>query len=63
MPDRLDLLMTVYSRPTVDQALCEAMKDYINFIEPTATAKLEAIAAVARADAAKAMPERNDYDG
>jgi len=55
MPNRVKLLMAVYSRPTPDQALCEAMKDYINFIEPTAAATVEAIAAVARADADKAL--------
>ena len=55
MPERLSLLKAIYNRPTVGQALCEAMKDYINFIEPTAAATVEAIAAVARADADKAL--------
>lgn len=46
--ERLEMLRYLYHRPTTDQAITEAMKEFIKLAEPGGDVKLETLVAIAR---------------
>lgn len=61
MSNNLEMLQRLYRRPTPDQALCEAVKDYVRNAEGV-TATPEAIVAAAHEQIAMEA-SAHGYDG